>query len=443
MAGMENSMLIDFSRDQAQAFDELIDFLKGGAIAHALAGPAGSGKSTIVAALARGCPLNVYVTATTNKAAYVVATMQGGTPKTVHSLLGLQPVDDEETGLQVLRRRREPDIQRGSLVIVDEASMIDRMLLDMILNAARRFDCRVLFVGDSYQLPPVGESESPAFAKVPTSRLTTIHRQAAGNPVLSFANAFREALDGAELPRIEARGETVHLVDGRQFERDVLGAFADGHNARVLAYRNAVVRGYNDRIRRHLLGPEAERHRFIPGESFIMNKALEVDGSIAIPTEGAVVIVEPPRPAHVKHPGGELDGELVVVRYGNDDHEAFVPLSWEAAGAAVGELKRAADALQAEHKRNPSEPLDKRRRRAWREFFSLQRLLADMRPPHASTVHKSQGSTYGRVFVDVGDIGRGTSRDFAARLLYVATSRASDSVTMKGDLPARLYREAA
>ena len=43
---------------------------------------------------------------------------------------------------------------------------------------------------------------------------------------------------------------------------------------------------------------------------------------------------------------------------------------------------------------------------AFRRAYSVKQELADLRPVHASTVHKSQGSTYRMVFIDLDDIGR-------------------------------------
>jgi ATP-dependent exoDNAse (exonuclease V) alpha subunit len=65
--------------------------------------------------------------------------------------------------------------------------------------------------------------------------------------------------------------------------------------------------------------------------------------------------------------------------------------------------------------------------------------FCDLRPIHASTVHKSQGSTYQTVYVDLTDIGRNTRRDVLLRLLYVALTRAKGDVVVTGELPSRLY----
>jgi ATP-dependent exoDNAse (exonuclease V) beta subunit len=111
----------------------------------------------------------------------------------------------------------------------------------------------------------------------------------------------------------------------------------------------------------------------------------------------------------------------------------------------MGDLSRAAQELQLQVKDREKaglsvpESLDKERRAAWRAFFEFQRIYADLRSPHSTTVHKSQGSTYQVAFIDLTDIGRNTKSYELTRLLYVAITRAAKKVYVTGELPARLY----
>jgi hypothetical protein len=70
----------------------------------------------------------------------------------------------------------------------------------------------------------------------------------------------------------------------------------------------------------------------------------------------------------------------------------------------------------------------------WGPYFRMKEEWADLRPIHASTVHKAQGSTYRKVFVDMDDIGRNTRWRDLVRLLYVAITRASHEVHIFGDI---------
>ena len=76
-------------------------------------------------------------------------------------------------------------------------------------------------------------------------------------------------------------------------------------------------------------------------------------------------------------------------------------------------------------------------KKQWRDFFEIKDTWLDLRSVYASTVHKSQGSTYETVFIDLADIGKNYIASDVARLLYVATSRASKKVVCYGQLPDR------
>ena len=435
---------VDLSEDQRHAMHELLEFDANATPVHALSGPAGSGKTTLVGEFVRRCTRNVEATATTNKAARVAAQMTGTEPKTIHSLLGLQPRNDDHLGRATLKQVREPEIEPGTLVIVDECSMIDSELLLKIKQHACALRFKVLFVGDAYQLPPVHESQSPVFAGVPTSHLTTIHRQALDNPVLAFANEFRATLDGAGMPRVRPMGHQVVTLDPDAFVGRMLDVFAwsaGRHSVKALAYTNERVHELNQVIRRHLIGPEADERAHLPGERFIANTAIKVGERLVVPTEGEVVIVSS-EPAWFQVGEVIFAGENVKVRYLGEVLDLHVPTDWPRAHQALRVVAQTANGLQRRYRAGEYQ-VDAERRAAWRTFFAAKEWLHDLRPVHASTVHKSQGSTYQHAFIDAGDIGRCTRADVLARLMYVAVSRAAHTVTLTGLLPDRLYGVAA
>ena len=251
-----------------------------------LGGYAGTGKTFTVTALLKdylgACPL--VVTAPTHKAVHVLCGM--GLPEnppalryaTIHSVLGLQPIYDVDTGEQRLRQTGPVDLPRNALLVVDECSMVGRELYMPILQAAARASAQVLFVGDPAQLPPVKEQASHTFAQTGNQvTLTAIVRQARDHPLLALATQLRETLDGAPFPRVTthvAAGLGIEVVEPAAFEAALLASFAspayaqDPDHCRVLTWTNARSGHYNTRIRRHLLGPDADRYpdrsRFLP-----------------------------------------------------------------------------------------------------------------------------------------------------------------------------------
>ena len=79
------------------------------------------------------------------------------------------------------------------------------------------------------------------------------------------------------------------------------------------------------------------------------------------------------------------------------------------------------------------------KKKEWVDFFSIKETWLDLRPSYASTVHKSQGSTYETTFIDMSDIGKCRIPSDVARMVYVAITRASQQVIIYGDLPPK-YR---
>ena len=149
--------MANLSPDQATALEALHAYTHGPSRGLALSGPAGTGKSFLIGQFLRETDAQVHLTAATHKAARVVADLSGGEAVTVHSLFGLRPVNDYDSGETYLERRQEPKAESGSLVIVDEASMIARELLRRLAQDAKELDLKLLFVGDPCQLPPVAD----------------------------------------------------------------------------------------------------------------------------------------------------------------------------------------------------------------------------------------------------------------------------------------------
>lgn len=66
----------------------------------------------------------------------------------------------------------------------------------------------------------------------------------------------------------------------------------------------------------------------------------------------------------------------------------------------------------------------------WKKFFILKEEYADLKYIHASTIHKSQGSTYKNVYLDLSTLIKLSheEKELAYRLMYVAVTRASENI---------------
>lgn len=440
----------DLNPDQATAVTQLSTAIDRGDPVCRLLGFAGTGKSFATVRLLRTYAHErpVLLTAPTNKAASVLRLMAaeiGGDVDclTIHKALGLRPEINTDRGRVFLKQVKRPEIKPHSLVLVDESSMVDSTLMGFITKGMREAKAQVLYVGDPAQLPPVFEAQSPALTGAGvTCRLTQIVRQAQDHPILAMTAKIRGAIDGGEVPRFTTQRHdagSLILLEPTDFETQLLASFRSRHyqidpdHCRVLAWTNQRTNAYNRIIRRALLGPKADQQSLLPGE--IAVACTPVLGRVNV---GDFVQVLEAKP--VNHHGIPAYRAIVQPDTGKA-LEVFTvrPEGYPAFKEKLSELVQTAQALQ-KRVGTLTQREDQQRRTAWVEFFQFKDSeFCDLRPIHASTVHKSQGSTYQQVFVDLTDIGRNTRRDVLLRLLYVALTRAKGDVVVTGELPSRLY----
>lgn len=152
-----------------------------------ITGGPGTGKTTTVKAILTGLDMaycRVLLASPTGKAAKRLEEATGRPAMTIHRLLEFAPGNGGFT-----RNSSNPLI--GDALVIDEASMIDGQLLDRLLDAVPE-DMRVIIVGDADQLPSVGAGnclrEMIACGVIPTVRLATIFRQAAGSDIIRGAH---------------------------------------------------------------------------------------------------------------------------------------------------------------------------------------------------------------------------------------------------------------
>ena len=157
-----------------------------------LTGGPGTGKTTITKAIIRlfeQSGKKVLLAAPTGRAAKRMSETCGMEAKTIHRLLESKPPEgfgrDEENPLE------------GDVLILDEASMIDILLMYNLLKAVPD-SMTVIFVGDIDQLPPVGAGNVLRDAidseAIPVMRLTRIFRQAAGSLIITNAHKINKGI---------------------------------------------------------------------------------------------------------------------------------------------------------------------------------------------------------------------------------------------------------
>ena len=421
--------MITLSPSQQAVVDAFPEFLMDDSKELTISGFAGSGKTFLVEYLADmatkqqqmvklidpNIPMRImHFSATTNKAAAVLEDMLHKEVTTIHSLLGLTVQNDYKTGKVKLTKKLQGKNLRNSIVIIDEASMVNAELLKVIREHCHpTTGCKIVWVGDSYQLPPVMEDVCPVFQESPNTHfLKEIQRQVKGSPIIQLSAMYRATLDDHELdwPRIANVGTTImHYADKDDFFKVIENAYRPDHSPddyKVLAWSNNRVREYNRWIRSFENYPEP----FVAGEIVVTNKPLFHEKTILASTDTRHVIrrVTP----------AQIDGlHGFMIELGGVSEEFFQPRDWTQANSLM--KQHAADAKKT---------------RNWGPYFDIKQGWADLRPIHASTVHKAQGSTYREVFVDLANISKNTKWREVARLVYVAITRASDKVHLYGEL---------
>jgi exodeoxyribonuclease V alpha subunit len=162
-----------------------------------LTGGPGTGKSTITGSIIRllkGRNCSVLLAAPTGRAAKRLSETTGLEAKTIHRLLEFKP--SEQTTF--VRDRENP--LDADLIIIDETSMVDILLMNHLLNAIEN-GSHVLFVGDKDQLPSVGAGnvlrDMIESSVIPVVVLDTIFRQAEDSYIIVNAHRINEG----ELPQ--------------------------------------------------------------------------------------------------------------------------------------------------------------------------------------------------------------------------------------------------
>lgn len=236
MNSKEQQIILNAS--QQAAFEKLKLFLAAPAPrAFVLKGYAGTGKTTLVKELVsylKAKRISYALLASTGRAAKILRDLSGNEAETVHSFIykymdfnknldslfdeNGDVIEDEDSVYLRFGLNRNP-LERKDVYIIDESSMISDRQTELITQAEFgtgklltdlfSFDMagHFIFIGDSYQLPPINQEQSPALSpeyitntfKIPVEEfaLQQIMRQSAQNGIIGAAAIVRQRIDGA------------------------------------------------------------------------------------------------------------------------------------------------------------------------------------------------------------------------------------------------------
>lgn len=362
------------SPDQSKAAKELASFLKSDRRIFKLNGAAGCGKSTLLSHVL-GDRDDVRYSAPTAKAASVLRS-KGTEAVTLHSLL-FQPVEviDNITKKPKLVFKENPKspLWGGGVVVVDEASMCP----GFIAAKLQEYPIKVVAVGDPFQLPPVKSAGSLLTGR-PDALLTQVHRTALDSPVLELATYIREH---GKLPSSFDKGKARIVPDLR--DAGVLTSFDQ-----IIVGKHVTRFKANDHLRK-LRG----RRSRLPevGEKVVAKKNDLEKGLV----NGSQYRVKKTLP---------LGQDVVYTELVDDEGLHISTASWT-------------------HGFNGPKGLEKLEEMSFKD----RAVNTELWHGEAITCHSSQGSEWGNVLVvDESKV----FRNHAAKWLYTAATRASESVVV-------------
>lgn len=441
---------------QSTLADKLANYIAGSTENEAfiLRGYAGTGKTTMIAALAAVLPqfkFRVVLLAPTGRAAKVLAGYANQPALTVHKKI-YRPTSVPGGGV---RYTLSPNMHTHTVFIVDEASMIGQagnesalyesnsLIHDLAEYVFTGHNCRLIFSGDTAQLPPVGMQESPALSHEFLSRmfgmkaqgyeLTDVVRQKSESGILYNATELRTNMadEKPTIPHIELAGfKDVIRVEGYELQEHLESSYNKyGVDGTVLITRsNKRAVAYNSRIRAAIL----QQYDEIAGGDYLMvvkNNYFWLDSSskAGFIANGDILMVEKVRGVHEKYGFRFADATLTLVDYpGEPPIEAMLMLSTlysDAPALAFDDSGMLYEALMQEYEHLPT----KRQRVAEIKKNPYYNAL-QIKFAYAVTCHKSQGGQWNHVYVEQSfNAQECTSPDFK-RWLYTAITRATEKL---------------
>lgn len=446
---------IKLTPEQKAAFKTIQEFITSNNSQYLrFSGAAGTGKSTLLSQVLlylknEHSNLKVAVASPTNKALKNIRLMANKALETdasqhfafytLASILGLYLDINIHTGNDYLRTGfGVRAICKYDLVIIDEYSMIDRKTLQDIIEAVQNRNIKVLFCGDPFQLPPVFEA-MPSVCNLSIKEIKLFDVVRYDGELAVVAEEIRSDDTYQKLPYPFESSDDGTIVRHKQeiswkkaaekyFNSEAFAA--DRNSVRFLAYTNKRCQQLSSYVRDAIYGMDAaEDNPYLANDLLIARAPIYRKKSnsnyqqIAVNSQEFLVI----------EPGVLLTDDETGYKYWSVlaepiDIEGNAPialkiLEHDSALANEKNIKEMQDKLKQIKDYGAKTALTK-------EIDNTRKAFDNIVYAYALTVHKSQGSTFGQVFVDVNNI---YSSNIKQKMLYTAVSRASLSIHVYGD----------
>jgi len=441
---------------------------KENATVFVLKGYAGTGKTTLIGALINCLPAinqKSVLLAPTGRAAKVLSNYSGKPAYTIHKKIYKRMINADGIGRFVL----QPNLHTHTLFIVDEASMISAggglsgsfsdqssLLDDLVRYVSAGSNCKLILIGDTAQLPPVGLSISPALDTdhlkhaysftLDSIELTDVVRQQAESGILvnatqireliaqlnspenAHVNSQRNAQGGIQTPRLTtAYFKDIVRLSGNDLEDALNTSYSNFgvEGTAVICRSNKRANQYNQQIRARIRWQESEisagdymmvvknNYHWLPDDS--------VAGFIA---NGDIVEVLSVGSAKELYGFRFADAKIRMVDYPSAP-PLEVKLILDTIAAETPSLTSEQNKkLYEEVLKDYSDVPDRRKRQTGLKKDPYYNAL-QVKFAYAITCHKAQGGQWETVFVDQGYLTKEMMNIEFLRWLYTAITRAS------------------
>ena len=439
------------TNDQQIAITKIVQFIfnQKSEEVFLLKGYAGTGKSSLIGTLVKTMAQfeqKTVLLAPTGRAAKVFSLYSDESAYTIHKRIYRQK-SMSDTGASFSLTN---NLHQNTLFIVDEASMISnesgensffgtgRLLDDLIEYVYSGNNCKLLFLGDTAQLPPVKQNISPAMdayelqtygLDVLESTLTEIMRQADESGILYNATLLRNALDsgttGAYPQLVVSDFKDVERISGNDLIEEISSCYSrDGLEETIVISRaNKSVNIFNNGIRNSVLYREEELSN---GDLLMVTKNnyfwLKEEAKVDFIANGEFVEVLRIRSQREMYGLRFCD---VVLYHKNYDLEFDAIINLDAlhserSGDSYKQSNMLYNALMEEYSHIGSKGERYKQIKNNPYFNALQ-----VKYGYAVTCHKAQGGEWKNVFVDLSYINPDHLGDNFYRWLYTSITRST------------------
>lgn len=396
---IESENGISYAKAQRKA---IVNVLTSGVMI--LTGGPGTGKTTVIRAvisLFENLRMKVLLAAPTGRAAKRMSESTGHEASTIHRMLEMEYTD----GREPIYKKNENDLLDADVIIVDEASMIDIVLMSALCKAIKPAT-RLLLIGDSDQLPSVGAgnvlNDIIRSDRFNTVRLREIFRQVSSSLIITNAHA----INNGDYPDLDIKDNDFFFL-GRSSGTDIADTVVSLCSVRLPRAYGEQIRGkiqvivpsrkgqvgtqYLNAVLQSSLNPPDQRKREKKYRDVIFregDKVMQIRNNYEVNWERTEITGD------VTEGTGIFNGDIGVIEQIRPGEESLV-VNFEGRIAVY-------------------------------DYTQLE----ELEHAYAITVHKSQGSEYPVVIIP---LYQSSPRLMTRNLLYTAVTRAREMVIIVGE----------